>query len=177
MIKLIKHYMKEQEEKLQLIKSGYQDGDIICLNNEICDSGYMPIQNLQCRSGELCFNCAVIYSNHCDYRTGILEFKNDIDCCICLENKRGVKFPNCNHYICIDDFKRCIYGEERQNELPFPYPELEDDYFMSHGINREKYDTDPVIIKYNEDHNKWDDMYEEKQEKENYLNRCPLCRA
>ena len=129
MIKRITVYMKEQEEKLQLIKSGYQDGDIICLNNEICDSGYMPIQNLQCRSGELCFNCAVIYSNHCDYRTGILEFKNDIDCCICLENKRGVKFPNCNHYICIDDFKRCIYGEERQNELPFPYPELEDDYY------------------------------------------------
>ena len=39
------------------------------------------------------------------------------------------------------------------------------------------YDDDPVIIKWNEDYNKWDDMYEYNRNHEEYLQNCPICRS
>ncbi len=31
--------------------------------------------------------------------------KDDIECCVCLNIQRGVKLPNCDHYLCI----KCYY--------------------------------------------------------------------
>ena len=173
MIKLIKKYMKEQQEKhiFQQNHPCYQDGDIKCPNFEICEK-YDFSLNMNCHGG-LCINCDIMFGKW-DGGKGELVFKQD-DCCICLENKRCVSMPKCNHFVCIDDFKRCMYGEERQNEPPFPYPELEDDYYLKNQFHP-YYENDPVIIKYNEDHNKWDDMYDIKYKNEENLRNCPLCR-
>ena len=64
---------------------------------------------------------------------------------------------------------------KRQNEPPFPYPELEDDYYLKNQ-GHPFYENDPVIIKYNEDWNKWDDTYDEIYINEAYLHDCPICR-
>jgi hypothetical protein len=174
MIKLIKNYMKERQEKINFQQNYpcYRDGDIKCPNFEICGKYDFPL-NMNCHGG-LCFNCDVMFGK-LDGGKGKLIFMDNFDCCICLENKRCVSMPKCNHFVCIDDFKRLSYGEKRQNEPPFPYPELEDDY-DGRNHNNNKYDDDPVIIKYNEDHNKWDDAYDEKYENEENLRNCPLCR-
>ena len=163
----IKKYIKEQNSK----KLNYQDGDIKCPNFEICGQFFDNYHNI---NNNLCFNCDVAYGIW-DGGKGKLIFKQD-DCCICLENKRCVSMPKCNHFVCIDDFKRMFYGEKRQNEPQFPYPELEDDY-DGRNYNNNKYDDDPVIIKYNEDYNKWDDTYDIKYENEKNLRNCPLCRS
>jgi hypothetical protein len=36
---------------------------------------------------------------------GILEFIDNHECAICMETKRCVSQPKCNHFICIDCFK------------------------------------------------------------------------
>jgi len=109
-IRMIKKYMKEQQFKNT--NPCYQDGDIKCPNFEICENYDFPL-NMSCHGG-LCINCDKMFGKW-DGGKGELVFKQD-DCCICLENKRCVSMPRCNHFVCIDDFKRCIYGEERQNE-------------------------------------------------------------
>jgi len=149
--------------------------DIQCRNFEICEAWFI-IENLNCRSGELCINCAAMYSNHSNYKTGILEFENEIECIVCLELKRCVK-TKCRHYICIDDFKRMMYGEQKVGEPPFPYPEeIENEYYED--PNNSKWEKDyPLIEIYNKEWNKWDDSYEEKRKKEEYLEKCPICRS
>jgi hypothetical protein len=174
MIKLIKNYMKEQKEKQQFKETNpcYHDEDIKCPNFEICRKYDFPL-NMSCHGG-LCTNCDIMFGKW-DGGKGKLVFKQD-DCCICLENKRCVSYPKCNHFVCIDDFKRLQYGEERQNEPPFPYRELEDDYYLKNQ-GHPSYENDPVIIKYNDEYNKWDDMYEKKKEKEENLRKCAICRS
>ena len=54
---------------------------------------------------------------------GKLIYLDNIECPICLEVKRCVKFLKCPHYVCISDFKRMFYGKEVMFP-PFPYPEL-----------------------------------------------------
>ena len=39
-----------------------------------------------------------------DTGKGILEISDNIECPICLEYKKGVSQPNCNHFTCIDCF-------------------------------------------------------------------------
>lgn len=150
--------------------------DIQCRNFEICESWFI-IENLHTASGELCFNCDVSFSDweNGKHGNGILIFKDDTECPICLETTRCVKFPKCNHYICITDFKRCFYGQQRINEPQFPYPELEDDYYLKNQ-GHPYYENDPVIIKYHEEWNNWDNYYESKMENEQNLRKCPLCR-
>jgi hypothetical protein len=148
--------------------------DIKCRNFEICEAWFI-IENLNCHSGELCLNCAAMYSDHSHYKTGILHFEDNIECPVCWEIKRCVK-TKCNHYICIDDFKRMMHGEERTGEPPFPYPEeIEDEYYEDQ--NNPKWEKDyPLIEIYNKEHRKWNDEWDEKYDNEECLRKCPKCR-
>jgi len=49
-----------------------------------------------------------------------------MECFVCLELKECTTYPRCVHIICIDCFTRCFCGKP---EPPFPYPELENEYF------------------------------------------------
>ena len=152
--------------------------DIKCRNFEICENWFI-FENLQLHSGELCTPCDETYSDwkNGNYGNGILIFQDNIECPICLENKRCVKFPNCSHYVCVDDFKRVFYGDENlKNEPKFPYPELEDDYFLKNQ-GHSYYENDPEIIKYHQDWNNWDDLRDQKYSNEENLRKCPICRS
>ena len=107
---------------------------------------------------------------------GILEISNDLECPICLEIKKCISQPRCEHTVCIDCFKRCYYVNENYEDEPmFPYPDIKDEYY--NDTENSKWDNDYPLIKiYNEEHNKWDDEKTEKYEKEEYLRNCPLCR-
>jgi len=93
-----------------------------CKNFEFCD-GMQPPQ--WCGEGGhsiryldsggdpyLCMNCAVMFRKE-------LVFKNDVECPICFETKKGITQPNCEHAICIECFRDCYYG--KYDEPDFPY--------------------------------------------------------
>jgi hypothetical protein len=105
---------------------------------------------------------------------GILEIRENIECPVCLETKQGISQPKCDHFVCIDCFKRCYYGEEIE-QPPFPYPEIEEEY--DDDPDNPKWKTEyPLIGIYNAqsdllEQEKWD-----KRENEAYLRSCPMCR-
>jgi hypothetical protein len=117
------------------------------------------------------------YSNWKDYRTGILQFNNDTECPICLEIKRCVKMINCDHYVCIDDFKRMHYGETRENEPVFPYSEEIEIEYSEDPMNLKWEKEYPLIELYNESYRQWDERYDKKYYEEENLRKCPLCRS
>jgi hypothetical protein len=105
---------------------------------------------------------------------GTLDFVDEIECPVCFENKEGVSHPNCDHFICIDCFKRCYYGDET-GEPEFPYPELEDEYYDDR--QNPKWETEyPLIRIYEEEWDNWENAKHEKYSRERNLRMCPLCR-
>ena len=101
-----------------------------------------------------------------------------MECPICLEVKHSISQPNCEHTLCIECFKRCYYGDnDTENEPKFPYPDIENEYYDNQENPKLDYDLlYPLIKKYNEDWNKWDDEKNQKYENEENLQKCPLCR-
>lgn len=106
---------------------------------------------------------------------GILEMSKIIECPICLEIKEGISQPRCNHSLCIKCFKRCYYGDDIEGEPLFPYPDIEDEYYDDQDNIKWVKDY-PLIKKYNEEWNKWEDENIHKYDNEKYLRFCPLCR-
>ena len=159
----------------------YKEKRIKCKNYELCETS-IPVEQRECVGEYLCINCHMLFGTWKfqgrEYKTGkgILEISDNLDCPICLENKRSIEQPNCEHTLCIECFKRCYYGDDdSENEPNFPYPDIEDDYYEDQ-LNP-KWETDYPLIKiYNEEWNKWDDKNTEKHENEENLRKCPLCR-
>ena len=105
---------------------------------------------------------------------GTLEFYDNLECPICLENTRCVSQPNCNHYVCVNWFKRCYYGKEYPL---FPYPELEEEY--DNDVENDNYANNSKWDAYRQKINEYEKLYDEIEDYnqfENTLNICPLCR-
>ena len=77
-----------------------------------------------------------------------------------MENTRCVSQPNCNHYACINCFKRCYYGKY----VVFPYPEIEN----NSKWNEYRCKIDEYEILFNK--------IEDENNNETVINKCPLCR-
>jgi hypothetical protein len=52
--------------------------------------------------GGTCLNCDAFFSRN------KMIIEENIECSICADDelKNGIKFPNCSHYICIEDMKK-----------------------------------------------------------------------
>ena len=109
---------------------------------------------------------------------GMLEFYDNRECPVCLEKKRSILQPRCEHTLCIECFKRCYWGyndSDIENEPQFPYPDIEKEYYKD--PENLKWNNDyPLIKKYNEDRNKHDDAIIFRISNQDYLQTCPLCR-
>jgi len=149
-------------------------GGIKCKNYELCGE-VLPKWWFECKGHYLCINCDMMFGTWKNGK-GVLNMSDNIECPICLEVKRSISQPNCEHTICIECFKRCYYGDyDTENEPNFPYPDIEDEYCEDQ--ENLKWETNYPLIKiYNEDWDKWDDERIKKREKEEYLCKCPLCR-
>ncbi len=150
-----------------------------CKNFEFCD-GMQPPQ--WCGEGghsiryldsggdpDLCMNCAVMFRKE-------LVFKDDVECPICFETKKGITQPNCEHAICIECFRDCYYG--KYDEPDFPYSkDIEEEYDEYDGLyNAPKsfLDKYPLIREYEEECNR---RYDRQDEMISVNSRCPLCRS
>ena len=157
------------------------ESGIKCENYLVCDT-LLPKWWLECKGNWLCTNCDMMFgtwtSNGKKYKgKGILPIVKQSECPVCLETKKSVTQPRCNHTICIDCFKRMYYGESDEENPPpkFPYPNFEDDYFDD--TDNPKWMKDyPLISIWVKKWNKWDDAKIKKYENEKYLRKCPMCR-
>jgi hypothetical protein len=139
------------------------NGRIKCKNYELCLNTVFaaPFKN-----NYLCDECHSAYEKQ-------LEIKDNIECPICLEIKKGVSQPLCSHFTCVDCFKLCYYSHEII-EPKFPYPDLEDEY--DDDMNNPKWINDyPLIRPYWIELRKYNSKIKEKNKKE-FLKICPLCR-
>ena len=97
-----------------------------------------------------------------------------MECCICLKTDRGVSFPHCDHYTCIDCHNRCWFGPSPV-KIEFPYPdEIKKLYLID--IKNEIWKKDPKIKEYIERDSKAEYERMEQWEQESNLRKCPLCR-
>jgi hypothetical protein len=157
-------------------------GGIKCKNYILCEA-VLPNYWFDMKSHYLCGNCDSMFGTWGNPETefsnngkGVLDVIENLDCMICLETKTGISLPKCDHYICIDCFKRCYYGEPYP---PFPYPDIQEEYYEDteqNDILNPKWATDyPLIAVYEEE---WE-ICENKnmsRSKDDCLSRCPLCR-
>lgn len=151
-------------------------GGIKCKNYELCEC-ILPKWWFECKQNYLCTNCHIMFGTWGEnYGKGILEIINNIDCPICLECKKGISQPNCDHFVCIDCFKRCYYSDDDEDNKPiFPYLDMEDEYYEDNLNPKWKKDY-PLIELYNKEYDKWEEEKNEKYDNEENLRKCPLCR-
>jgi hypothetical protein len=155
-------------------------GGIKCKNYIICEC-LLPKWWFECKGHYLCSNCHMMFGTwgiegNTHIGKGILEISDILECPVCLELKKCISQPRCEHSVCIRCFKRCYYRDETGDGEPiFPYSDIEDEYYDDQ--ENPKWDIDYPLIKiYNEEYHKWYDEREEKYENEEYLRKCPLCR-
>jgi hypothetical protein len=168
---------------LNQTESGYESNQscehkcvpIQCPNYIVCKT-ILPQWVLHCHSGT-CMHCNMMFGKwNNDNNKHILKSKDDTECPICLETKLCVSQPRCDHYTCVDCFRRCYYGVETSNQHDFPY---------SSDIENE-YDTDPENPKWGDQYpliKEWNallngilDDEERRYVEEKNLRQCPLCR-
>lgn len=111
---------------------------IKCKNYELCKT-VLPEWWHDCKDEYLCTNCDMMFGTWGDNTgKGVLDTIENVECPICLETKKGISNPNCNHTLCIDCFRRCYYGTEDEEDPNFPYSdEIYDEY--SEDPNNEKW--------------------------------------
>jgi hypothetical protein len=103
-----------------------------------------------------------------------LEIIDKIECPVCFETKKGISQPKCSHFVCIDCFKRCYYGDD-SGEPSFPYPDIEEEYFED--PENSKWDLNyPLIKSYDIEWETWENNNTQKYNDEENLRLCPLCR-
>jgi hypothetical protein len=89
--------------------------------------------------------------------------------------KGGTTKERMVEFICIECFKRCMYGDETGQPI-FPYPHIENEYDENPENPKWKNDY-PLIEIYQRDYNNWEDKKNEKYENETNIRLCPVCRS
>jgi hypothetical protein len=154
-------------------------GGIKCKNYEICEA-ILPKWWYDCKGCYICMNCDTQFGTWENASAGVrytgkgvLPVVDNAECPICLEVKRSITQPNCEHTLCIECFKRCHYGAPGPI---FPYSEeIEDEYYRDRENEKWK-DYHLLIDKWEIDCEKWEENRIEREESEEHLIKCPLCR-
>ena len=143
-----------------------------CKNFEFCGEMQWPHPNSYLEDGgdpDLCVNCAVMFRKE-------LVFKNDVECPVCFETKRGITLPKCEHAICIECFRDCYYG--KYDEPDFPYSkDIEEEYEEYGSLDdtpKSFLEQYPLIYEYEEECNR---IYDRQCEMTSVNSRCPMCRS
>ena len=144
---------------------------IQCDNNMFCDVILPPwFLGLKRPDVCLCMGCESMFHKK-------LTIVENRECPICMETKTGVVLPNCSHSICVDCFKRCMYGEKIP-QPPFPYPmDVEDEYFDNGGRDNPDFLAKyPLLKKWERRLDTWETNQSIKYHQEESLRLCPYCR-
>jgi hypothetical protein len=155
------------------------DLNLKCDNFEVCEA-ILPDWWFECKGNYLCCNCHMMFGSWTERSgkehlgKGTLQFYDNLECPICLENTRCVSQPRCNHSVCVNCFKRCYYGKEYPL---FPYAELEQEYYDD--VENNNYADNSKWDDYRHNIDEYDllcDKIENENCNEKIINKCPLCR-
>lgn len=149
-------------------------GGIKCKNYKICGE-ILPKWWYECKNNYLCTNCHMLFGTwgNDNHGKGELTFDCNLECPICLVSSECVTYPNCEHSVCIDCFKRCFYGSSQEEPI-FPYPDIEEEYYKD--PYDKKWDKYVLIKDWIKNCIKIDEQNSLKYENEENLRKCPLCR-
>ena len=141
-----------------------------CPNVSVCGT-WIPKWILELKRSGVCISCDSQFHKK-------LDTVETTDCPVCLETKPGVVMPKCTHSMCVDCFKRCMYGAPDEPEPQFPYPEdIHDEWEMSVRDDPTWHARYPLAKKWDKAWNKWNEQTETKYSKEKNLRKCPYCRS
>lgn len=142
-----------------------------CPNFALCGD-ISPQWYLRCHGGR-CVRCKTWFEKDLTFP------QEDLDCPICLETKPCVVQPNCTHVVCIECFKRMrVDGPPPIGQPQFPYPDREDEYFDHLPLQpRHPLDSDPLVVKYHRDYERWEEERGRQWIAEEHLRKCPMCRS
>ena len=141
-----------------------------CPNYIIC--GSMAPKYILDMQNDLCYYCNSMFSK--GRGKGKLIAIDNVECPICLETTQCVTHPMCDHYSCVECFRRCYYGDYN-DEPPFPYSDDHKEAYYK-DYNNPLWQNDKKIKKWLKDWKKWNKKREDKYESEEYLRMCPICR-
>ncbi len=133
-----------------------------CANALVCGLRNYPEWVADFKHG-VCLPCSTKFKKP-------LQFSED-ECPVCLETKTCVTLLNCSHKECIDCFKRAWYGAEPPPKPEFPLPEDKWDEYEEGLL-----DNHPLIVKWENDCEKWELANASEWRREENLRCCPLCR-
>ena len=172
--------LEYEKNNVGFCECNQEDGDgIKCKNYELCES-VLPNWWYECKGHYICTNCDILFGTwghgkNAHYGKGELTFVNNLECPICLENSRCVSQPRCEHFACLECFKRCHFLQDVDHP-DFPYDsEIEQEY--DENQDDPKWEIEyPLINVWNEQCNELEYSNMEKHSREEYLRVCPLCR-
>ena len=140
-----------------------------CPNVSVCGA-WLPKWLVGLKRSGVCISCDSQFHKK-------LDTVETTYCPVCLETKPGVVMPKCTHSMCVDCFKRCMYGAPDEPEPQFPYSEEVENEWHEDQDNTEFLARYPLVVKYNQDWNSWDDARDAKYSTEQNLRKCPYCRS
>jgi hypothetical protein len=169
-----------------------------CPNYILCGNTTDNKDYFSCYGGT-CLNCDYFFSRN------KMEISENKTCCVCADDELqvGIKFPNCSHFLCIDDMKKyyrnnvrtlldfdfdnnCELFENSTNTHPpeFPYDENIENAYELYKMESEydshiNFENDELIIKYETDLDNYCENRDDWIENNCYntfLKKCPLCR-
>lgn len=147
---------------------------IKCPNYKVCASK-VPQWILDLKNGT-CVTCDIAFGPWRNGK-GKLEFKDAVECSICLGTKEGVSNPKCDHFICVECFKRCYFPILDKPNFPFN-SEKETEYFdYDEGlISKPGWLNEEAQQKINDYFREYEEVEEQEREDSDRLGKCPLCR-
>jgi len=141
-----------------------------CPNVSVCGA-WVPKWLLGLKRSGVCIGC------DCKFQKK-LDTVETTDCPVCLETKPGVVMPKCTHSMCVDCFKRCMYGAPDEPEPQFPYSEeVENEWEMGGRDDPAWHARYPLAKKWDKAWDKWNEQTYAKYAKEQNLRKCPYCRS
>jgi hypothetical protein len=110
----------------------------------------------------ICCSCARNNYGPSDLFTSINDIilKDDIECPVCYENKRGIKLPKCNHFCCIDCFKSLYFGYTNDKKS--------ENFYNQSNVIEDIYDQMFPIIENDEKENDEKENDEKENDKQYY---------
>ena len=140
-----------------------------CPNVIVCES-WLPKWLIGLKQNGLCLDCNSKFGKK-------LDVVENTECPLCMEIDICVIQPKCTHPTCVACFKRCMYGRPDSDPPTFPYTNDILDEYENDLEDDPKWGRDyPLIKKWQDEYNKWDNEKEMKYHREQNLRICPICR-
>ena len=172
-------------EKENLVNNEEYYMCVKCKNHKVCN-GLLPDRWFEVRGRYLCIPCERTFGKLLNKNegSGELKFSDNILCLQCNCKGEGVKYPKCEHYLCLQCFDNIWYCYDKIPNPQFPYnEEIEDRYHDDnlHNMNNDmnnnkKWKKYPLVKVYEKQIILIDRLKDKLFRKYEPLQKCNICK-